>query len=186
MTDDKEYMIMEEGNSIVKRLKERYPKPFWHVVPENIVVIGITNRPRPFSMKKLAKITKIDSAHRTIIRTYGHKDVQYLVELYCSDWVQWSQMRRQWILAHEISHVPESGSKGLIQHDCQDWAWLLDAVGIDWWSKDNLPNLLEGEPFPFRQELFDRLHVKGSGDDNGEGIEDGGDSHGNPRGYFQN
>jgi hypothetical protein len=41
---------------------------------------------------------------------------------------------------------------------------------------------LEGERFQFRQELFDRLHVKGEGDDNAEGMDEGGDVHSSPWG----
>lgn len=184
MSDEKEYEIIEEGNTIVKRLRERYPKPFQFVDPSQVIVLGVTNRPRPFTMRRLAKITKIDPAHRTIIKTFGRKDVRFIVEVYCNDWVTWNNARRQWIIAHEIGHIAEPGSKGLVKHDTEDFGWLLDAVGIDWWVKENLPDLLDGNPYPFRQELFDRLHVSGSGDDDAEGREDGGDSHGGRWGGF--
>jgi hypothetical protein len=182
MPEDREYRILDEGNAIVARLRERYPKAFWPVVPEQVLVLAVTNKPRPFTMKRLAKITKVDAAHRTVIRALGRRDVRYLVELYLTDWTTWNGPRKQWILAHEIGHIDEEGAKGLVKHDVEDWGWLLDSVGIDWWTKDNLPDLLDGDPYPFRQELFDRLRVKGEGDDEAEGRGDGGDSHGNPWG----
>ena len=184
MSDDKEYEILEEGNEIVKRLRERYPKAFWPVVAAQIVVLLITNKPRPWSMKKLAKITKVDAAHRTILKAYAKRDVRYVIEVYNSDWARWNAPRKQWILGHEIGHIADPEAKGLIQHDIQDFGWLIDAVGIDWWAREDLPNLLDGDPFPFRQELFDRLHVRGDGDDDADGREEGGDSHGTPWGTF--
>jgi predicted metallopeptidase len=171
MADDKEYEVLEAGNDIVRRLCERYREKFPYVVPSEVVVLLITNVPRPFSMRKLARITKIDAAHRTIMRVLAGRDVRYFIEIYQSDWAQWSPPRCQWIIAHEIAHIDDPKAKGLVQHDIQDFGWLLDAVGIDWWQKDNLPDLLEGSPFPFRQELFDRLHTtrqsEGDGEDRG-------------------
>lgn len=180
MTEEKEYEIVEEGNAIVKRIKERYPNLFWPVVPDQVIVLGVSNKPRPFSMRKLAKITKIDAAHRTILRAYAKREIKYVIELYLSDWVQWNFPRKQWILAHEIAHIDDPESKSLVQHDIEDFGWILDAVGIDWWSKENLPDILDGDLYPFRQELFDRLRAKSSNDDV-EAIEEGGDSHGSRR-----
>ena len=90
MPEDREYRILDEGNAIVARLRERYPKAFWPVVPEQVLVLAVTNKPRPFTMKRLAKITKVDAAHRTVIRALGRRDVRYLVELYLTDWTTWN------------------------------------------------------------------------------------------------
>lgn len=180
MSEDKEYEILEEGNAIVARLRERYPQAFWPVNPDEILVLVVVNKPRPFTMRKLAKITKVDPAHRTVIKTLGRRDVRYLIEIYMNDWTTWNNPRKQWILAHEIAHINDPDAKGLVKHDVEDWGWLLDSVGIDWWNKDNLPDLLSDDPYPFRQELFDRLRVKDSGDDDAEGLDEGGDSHGTP------
>ena len=177
VNNDKEYIIIEDGNAIIKLLKERYPKCFWTVDPNQVIVLGVSNKPRPFSQKKLAKITKIDSAHKTIIRTFCRKDIQYIIEIYCTDWIQWNNARRQWIIAHEIGHIDAPGTRGLVKHDVEDWGWLLDSVGIDWWGKENLPDLLDGPVYHFRQELFDRIRSSVA-DDDVEALGDGGDSHG--------
>ena len=154
MAEEKEYEVLEEGNEIVASIRQRYPREFCNVVPEQVVVLVITNFPRPFSMKKLAQITKVNPAHRTIIKRYGRKDVRYIIEVYLSDWSQWNPPRKQWIMAHELGHIGSKNRKSLVQHDCQDFNWLLDAVGIMYWSKDNLPDILTGQPFPFKTELF--------------------------------
>jgi len=182
MGEEKEYEVLDEGNEIIACLFRRYKEFFKYANPEKVVVLAVVNVPRPFSMRKLAKITKVDSAHRTLLKRYGRRDVRYLIELYATDWVQWSPPRRQWILAHEIGHIGKPDSKSLVQHSVEDHAWLIDALGIEWWEKDNLPNLLEGEPFPFRLDLFYHLHEN---DEDGAGIPEGGDSHGGSRFEFQ-
>jgi hypothetical protein len=95
---------------------------------------------------------------RTIIKTFGNKDVKYVIEVYASEFMQWSAPRRQWLMFHELLHVPGPDDKGLLDHDVEDQAVILDAVGIDWWSKDSLPDILSGDTFPFREELALRLH----------------------------
>jgi len=118
-------------------------------------------------MRKLAQITKVNAAHRTIIKKYGQIDVKYLIEVYLNDWTQWDATRKQWILAHEIGHVPKEDGKTLINHSVEDHAWLLDAVGVEWWSKENLPDLLSGNPFPFERKFFYHMHED---DEDGSGL----------------
>jgi len=166
--EDKEYMIIDEGNDIIKQIRERYPMCFWPVEPANIVVLGVTNKPRPFSQLKLATITKIDPAHRTLIRSFCSKDIQYMIEVYCNDWTSWNDARRQWILAHEISHIGSPVRKGLVKHDLEDFSWIIDSVGIDWFERDDLPELLGKENFELKEHLFNRLHSDGEDEDKSE------------------
>jgi len=158
MSEDKSYMIIDEGNDIIRQIRERYPNCFWPVEPDHVIVLGVTNKPRPFSQRALATITKIDTAHRTIIRSFCSKDIQYMIEVYCSDWTQWNDTRRQWILAHEMSHIGSPIMKGLVKHDVEDFGWVIDAVGIDWYNRDDLPDLLGNDLFPFKEHLFNRVH----------------------------
>ncbi len=158
MAEDKEYIIIDEGNSIVTALSQKYPKELFAVDPERVIVLGISNKERPSRMKKLAMIHMISSAMKTIIRSLAQKEVEFYIEIYCSDFLTWNDTRRQWIIFHELIHVPRQGKSSLIQHDTEDFAGILDAVGVDWWSRDDLPNLLSEEPFQFRNALFSRLH----------------------------
>lgn len=168
MGEDKQYMIIDEGNEIIKLLRERYPKCFWPVNPEDVIVLGVTNLPRPFSQLKLAQITKVDGVYRTVIRAFSRKDIQYIVEIYCSDWTNWSDARRQWILAHEISHIGSPLKKGLVNHDVEDFGWIIDAVGIDWYERDDLPELIGKDDFELKEHLFNRLHTDGEEEDKSE------------------
>jgi hypothetical protein len=167
MPEDKSYMIIDEGNDIIQQLRDRYPKCFWPVEPSHIVVLGVTNKPRPFSQLKLATITKVDPAHRTIIRSFCSKDIQYIIEVYCEDWKNWNDTLRQWILAHEISHIGLPNMKGLVKHDLEDFSWIIDSAGIGWSERDDLPNLLGKDLFPFKEHLFNRIHTDGEEDTSG-------------------
>ena len=178
MSDDKVYEILEEGNDIVRGLKDRYPKILWAVVPENIVVLAVTNKLRPWGMKKLAVICLVNPAMRTVIKQFGRRNITHIVEVYVSDWNTWNDPRKQVILFHELLHVTKAEKKTLLHHDIEQFGILLDAFGIDFWLNDSLPNLLSGSPFPFRQELADRLHVSGR-DDDSEATGDDEESHGN-------
>lgn len=157
--EEKMYEVMDDANKIIKSLAERYDKVLWAVKPDEIVVLGVTNKERPKKMKKLATIRKITPVMRTVIRTFGDKDVNYTIEIYSSDWNQWSVAKRQWILFHEVLHIPQPDASSLIQHDVMEFGVVIDAVGVDYLTKDLLPDLLDGEPIKFRQELADRLHV---------------------------
>jgi hypothetical protein len=172
MADDKEYEILAEGNEIVKSLKEKYPKILWAVVPENIVVLAVTNKPRPWGMKKLAVIRLVSPAMRTVIKSFGKKHLTHVIEVYISDYHAWGDSRKQVILFHELLHVAKPEKKTLLPHDIEEFGMLIDAFGIDYWLDESLPNLLSGDPFPFKQELADRLHSSGSEDDDGDLIGD--------------
>jgi predicted metallopeptidase len=159
MAEEKCYEILDDGNKLIAKLQQKYPKILWAVIPDQVIVLGVTNKERPKSSKKLAMIRKVSPAMRTVIRTFGHKEVKQVIEVYCSDWNKWSNPRRQVIIFHELLHVAQEDlSKGLIKHDLEDFAGLVDFFGVDYWEKENLPDMLEGEPLPFREELFARLH----------------------------
>ena len=168
MAEEKEYESLADGNAIVVALCQKYPKVLWAVNPEQVIVLGVTNKERPKKMRKLAMIHRITPAMRTIIRMVGRKDVKFYVEVYCSDFTTWSNPRRQWVIFHELVHIAGPDEKGLIRHDTEDFSGILDAVGIDWWTKESLPDLLDAQAFPFREELFTRLHVKDEDEDEGE------------------
>jgi hypothetical protein len=165
--EEKEYAILDEGNEMVAQLQKRYEKILWAVIPEQVVVLGVTNKERPKTMRKLATITRINAAHRAIIKHLRGK-VKFFIALYCSDWVAWSNPRRQWILLHELLHIPEQDEmSGLIKHDVEDWGLLIDAAGIDWFNKESLPDLLVGEMYPFKESLALRLHLHNDEEQNG-------------------
>ena len=154
--EDKEYEILEDGNAIVRRLRERYPKILYAVDPDKVIVLAITNKPRPFSMKKLAVIHLITPAMRTIIKALGRKDVRYYIEIFLTDWHLWGSARRQWICFHELLHIPHEGSKGLVPHDLMEFRLIVDYLGISTYASENIPDMLDGHPLSLNETLMPR------------------------------
>jgi len=169
--EEKEYSVVEEASEIVVKLQQRYPKVLWAVIPEQVVVLGVTNKERPKTMRKLAKITRITPAYKALIRQLRGK-VKYFIEVYFSDWHAWSNARRQWVIFHELVHIPGPDESGLVKHDVEDFELVLDAVGLSWFERESLPDLLDGELFPFKESLSVRLHLKPENEQDGSAPEE--------------
>jgi predicted metallopeptidase len=156
--EEKEYEVMDDANAIIKQLAERYPEVLWAVKPDEIVVMGVTNKEAPKGNRTKAKITRIPPLYKALINYVGDTDVKYMIEVYCSEYGSWSAAQKQGVLFHEMLHIPRPDEKGLLKHDVEDQAVVLDALGIDWFRRSDLPSLLEGDPIPFRKDLALRLH----------------------------
>lgn len=157
--EEKEYEVVSEAVEIIKNLCERYPEPLWAVNPEEIIVLGVVNKERPKKMTKLASIREFRGPIKAVLKEFsiGKK---YLIELYFSDWQQWCPARRQWVLFHEVLHISGPHKKGLIKHDVEDFAVIMDTLGSShWWEMDSLPDMLVGEKIEFDEKLYTRLHV---------------------------
>ena len=155
--EEKEYTVIQEANDIVAGLKERYPRHLWPVIPDEITVLGITNKDRPRGMRKVAWIKKIEPEMRAVLG-WLNSGLKYYIEVYCSDYTSWGTPRKQWIMFHELLHVPGPMDNGLIKHDIEDFAVMVE-TGWDWFEREHLPNLMDGDPFPFKQGLVDKLHT---------------------------
>ena len=172
--EEKAYSVVAEAKTIMDSLKERYPSVLWTVDPSKVVVLGVTNKeppePKPGKLKTNAKIRKINGSIAALLEYYK-VPIKYVIELYYSDWQGWSNARRQWILLHELSHIPALDEGGLIKHDVQDFSFILDAVGVDWTNSSILPDLLDGEPVKFNEALVTRLHMQPEYEEAGVGAE---------------
>ena len=155
--EEKKYEVVNDAQILVRKLKERYASQMSMVNPDELVVLGVTNKTRGPTQKALATIHKLKPAEKKLLKL-AKSPLKYYIEVYFSDWDEWGEQRRQWILYHELLHVPAPKSRGLIDHDCEDFAAILDIVGVDWTLRDNLPDMLSGEPIPFKETLISRLH----------------------------
>lgn len=167
--EEKEYSVVKEAEDIIERLAKAYPDILWTVTPANVVVLGVTNKERPSKMNRLAQIRSITGVTKALLEEYrvGKK---YIIELYWNDWNVWSPARREWVLFHELVHIPSPTEKGLVKHDVQDFSGIVNYFGeACWWQKETLPSLLDGEPIKFDPKLFQKLHVK----EDEDGEEDG-------------
>jgi len=139
---EKTYTRIPEAEEMIKQLQERYPDELWAVKPENLMVMGIDNKERGKKNYKLAKILSVKGVEKAIFRE-ANVNIQYIVEIYCSDWAEWTSKKKQLILFHEVLHESSKGI-GCVKHDCEDFRMMLDVLGVDWANKPDseLPNLL--------------------------------------------
>jgi len=160
MAEEKTYEVLKEGKEIIKSLCERYPKILWAVRPELVEVLGVTNKERPKSSKKMASIRKLSGATKALLEN-SQIPTEYIVELFCSDWQPMSQQKREWLLFHEVLHISGPNSNGkLLDHNVKDFDLVLDVVNFGWFDRDDLPLLSSGELVPFKEELAVKLHKK--------------------------
>ena len=140
----KTYSRIEEAEDLIKQLYEKHPDELWAVKPDNIVVYGVENKERPESNNTLAKVKAIKGVEKAIMQDYNIP-VQYVVEIYWSDWNAWKEEVKQWILFHELQHVSPDEDK-IVKHDCEDFKIILDVAGLNWIKNhDKLPNLLQDD-----------------------------------------
>jgi len=152
--EEKEYAVIEEATEIIKQLKEVYEDELWTVIPEEVIVLGVSNKERPEKQKNLAKTRRFVGPIKAILEEFsiGKK---YMIELYYSDWSIWTPARRQWILFKELLHIPNPNKKGLIKHDIEDFSVIMDAHGTShWFDQESLPDMLNGDKVEFNQDLI--------------------------------
>lgn len=161
--EEKHYSPCEEANALVKELVERYQDVLWMINPNEVAVMSVDNASKPSSCKTLAKIRAVIPIYQALLQQHN-VPTKYLIEVYGDDWYSWSAQTKQWVLFHELLHVPAPDTKGLIQHDVQDFALTVDVVGLDGYEhNDKLPDLLSDEPVQFRDDLIERMHLAQGG-----------------------
>ena len=152
MATEKSYSRVEEAETIIANLCEKYPDELWQIKPGIINVLGIENKERSKSNNKLATVKAIRNPTKAILQI-NNVVVRYVIELYWSDWNQWSLPLKQWIIFHELQHIGDEIGK-LVKHDSEDFRMILDAVGVDWVAKnEKLPLLLGSEKVKFNLSL---------------------------------
>ena len=141
---EKYYSEVKAAKEIVSGLCKKYPDVFWAITnPDIVMVLGIENKERGKKNKTLAKIKSVKAEEKTILRE-NNIPVRYIITLYYSDWNEWNEKKKQWIIFHELLHIHHEVGK-LIKHDISDWKILVDKVGVSWIDSDTLPDLLNDE-----------------------------------------
>lgn len=172
---EKVYTRVKDAEEIVKKLCEKHPDVLWCVRPDNIAVIGIENKKRSKKNRTLAKIKPVKGAEKFILQD-NNIPVRYILELYYSDWNDWKERQKQWIIFHELLHIHHEVGKS-IKHDCEDFKIILDKVGVNWTTSDTLPDLIDGDVkfnLELRPSMQDVEEEGGEGEGDGDG-EDGDD-----------
>lgn len=140
---EKVYSRVVEAENIIKKLCEKYPDVLWCVKPENVAVLGIENKERPEKNKTLAKIKPVKGCEKAILQL-NNILTRYCIEIFWSDWKEWDEKKKQWIIFHELLHIHHEIGK-TIKHDILDFRILVDKVGVEWQNSKNLPDLLNDD-----------------------------------------
>jgi hypothetical protein len=162
---EKTYSVIQEAQQIVVDLCNAYSDELCAVSPHSIIVLGIENDP-PEYKDWLARTCRIKGAVKTILEL-ANSNAQYYIECYWDEWKSWDDTKRQWIMFHELLHIPLSGN-GLVNHDVEDFAGIIDVLGPLWTGRSVLPDMLSGQKIAFKKELFVRLQATKKDKDAGE------------------
>ena len=150
------YEEVPEALTIIEDLCQKYPDVFWAVTPDRIAVLGVDNVERS---EKAVKKNNVWSQLRNIKGVEGALlaqnkiNVQYVIELFWSDWNRWSRAIKTCVIAEKLLEItPEVDKKN--SPDCKGFKILLDAVGITWDDENgNPPDLLSEVGVDFDLEL---------------------------------
>lgn len=167
MGDSNQYTVLESGNELVGQLRERYPEELESVNPEEVVVLGIQGEP-PKRKKWAARIHLVRGAVKAMLELY-RSNLRYYIEVYQNEWDEWSEPLRQITIFHELLHIPNAETSGLVDHDIEDFACIIDLYGIDYRARNDLPDMLSGTLVQFRKDLVERLRLTIKGDDDDDG-----------------
>ena len=136
------YSPVKEAQETIEKLCAKYSDVLWQVRPASVIVMGVENKERGKKNNTLAKVRTIRGSERAVLQL-NNVPVRYIIELYWSDWNDWKERFKQWIILHELLHICNEEGK-LVRHDSEDFKIILDAVGVNWAQPNSqLPNLLE-------------------------------------------
>lgn len=137
---EKTYEEVTEAKTIIEQLCDQYPDVLWAVRPEIVITLGVTNKERPKSSNKLASIRPLKGATKALMQI-NNVNVRYLIELYYSDWNEWSTAQKVAVIFHELIHIDSEVGK-TVKHDVEDFRIMVDKLGVDWFNNADLPNLI--------------------------------------------
>jgi len=153
--EEKTFAIVPEAEVIITKLCEKYPKLLWGVDPKKIGVYGCDNQDKPESNKTLAKIRKVSGVMQAVFDKHNIS-IQYIIELYWSDWNRFNAQQKSWVMLHEILHILDPDAKSLRKHNVEDFAVIVDKIGFDY-EQPGLPDLLGDTPVTFNETLIAQM-----------------------------
>lgn len=140
---EKVYSRISEAEEIIKKLCAKQPDVLWCVRPELVAVYGIENKERSEKNKTLAKVKPVKGEEKTILQD-NNIPIRYIISVYYSDWREWNEKQRQWIIFHELLHIHHEIGK-TIKHDIEDFKIIVDVAGVNWTQSKDLPDIINGD-----------------------------------------
>ena len=136
---------------------EKYPDILWAVGdPNTVQCYGIDNKEKPESSNVLAKIRPVSGVFKAILEKHNI-NLKYIIEVYWSDYREWSLYKKQWVLFHECIHICDPESKKMRKHNIEDFSLIIDKIGISQYNSDSLVNLLGDKPVEFDKKIIAQM-----------------------------
>ena len=97
---------IEQAGNLIEKLCEAYPDVLWAVRPATVCVMGVDNKTRTEKAVKknpvYAKLRSIKGAEKAILQD-NNILTRYVIEMYWSDWNEWNDEFRQWIILNKLT-----------------------------------------------------------------------------------
>lgn len=138
---EKIYEEVTDAKEMIEKLCKTYPEELWAVRPQLVTVLGVSNKERSENNRKLAVCRPIKGVDKALMQI-NNINTRYVIELYFSDWNQWSVRQKLAVLFHELLHIDSEVGK-TVRHDVEDFRLMVDKLGVNWFDSDDLPNLLD-------------------------------------------
>jgi len=167
---EKVYEEVTDAKEMITALCKQYPDILWAIRPQIVTVLGIANKSRPEKREILATCRPITGVYKSLMML-NNIHTRYVIEVYWSDWNDWSMPKKYALLFHELLHVDYEIGK-TIKYDVEDFRLMVDKLGVDWFDDPDLPNLIN-EKVEF--DLSKRPNIPPDGDlkvDTGDEIVD--------------
>jgi len=135
MAGDASYVLLHEADDVVKKLCSKYPEELANVSLDEVAIVAIEGVDRPETKKCFAKIKGLRPP--VSLLTSGKN---YIVELYMSDWENWTVAQRNIVIFHELLHINGEGKNK--KHDLEDFKMLVNKLGIDYAGNPDVVDIL--------------------------------------------
>ncbi len=135
------YFINESYRPIAKALVDKYEE-LKHVAVDGILFVENTETKKKNNGKFVfAQIGTISEKWSDMVYQMTGETFVYLLEVYKENTAMMSREQIVALIYHELRHIGKDGK--LKNHDIEDWANMVEKLGVDWNSTlGSIPDLL--------------------------------------------
>jgi len=133
-----EWKEVEEWDSYVKQLIEKYPEQLGHVDPTTIIAYKCINKTKPPGKSK-----SYDMSGQTEPESFTNSK-KYFVKMFSDTWDLMDEVNRLWLIFSALKRIdPEKPGSGKVgSFDLHDHAMVIRTAGADWETSSRVPHLL--------------------------------------------
>ena len=132
---DATYVVLHEAEDLAEQICRKYPEELCEVELETVGIVAIEGKDRPERSNKLATIKTIKPP--VSLYTGGKTNI---IEIYMSDWEEWTTAQRNMALFHELYHITSENKQR--KHDLEDFVIIVRKFGVDYFGNPDLVDIL--------------------------------------------